>query len=270
MSDVADVARRQLRAVFALELRRLVRSRDGAAALLFSASPFVLTALAGFFRPQTVSAGKAETEFAFIFQGLILQATLFFGCVFVFGSLVRGEQIGKTLHHLFLAPVRREVLLLGKYLAALALTSLLFGGFTALSYLAWFAGQARGVPLEHLASGGAARLAVYVLVAVIACAGYGAVFLVLGQLARSPILPALVFWGWEHITFLLPEGLKRIGLIHYLVSLSPVSVPPGALAILGEPVPAWVAVPAPLLLAAGLVVLAAWQLKRTEVDYGVE
>jgi ABC-type transport system involved in cytochrome c biogenesis permease component len=265
-----DVRLRQLRAVFVLELRRLFRGRDGIGAFLFAAAPFALIAVVVFIRGESVAVGRLEREFAVLFQNLILQVTLFFGCLFAFSGLVRGEQMAKTLHHLFLSPVRREVIVLGKYLAALAATSVLFGGFSALSYLALLSGTGKSAALSHLASGGAMRLLAYVLVTTLACAGYGAVFLVLGQWVKNPIFPALAFWGWEHLNFLLPEVLKRLGLIHYLLSLAPVTIPEGFLAVIGEPVPAWVAVPAPLVLAAALLALAGWKVRRMEVDYGVE
>ena len=265
-----DTRLRQLRAVFVLELRRLLRGRDGISAFLFAAAPFVLTVFVVFARGKSVAGGRLEKEFAIVFQNLILQVTLYFGCLFAFGGLVRGEQMAKTLHHLLLSPVRREVIVLGKYLAALAMTSVLFGGFSALSYLVLLSGEGKSAALTHLASGGAARLAAYVLVTTLACAGYGAVFLVLGQWVKNPIFPALAFWGWEHLNFLLPEVLKRLGLIHYLLSLAPVTIPESFLAVIGEPVPAWIAVPAPLLLAGALLVLAAWKVRRMEVDYGVE
>lgn len=265
-----QVRLRQLRAVFLLELGRLFRGRDGVGIVLIAAVPFLLTAVVVAVRAEPMAVGRIEKEFAALFQNLVLQVTLFFGCLFAFGNLVRGEQMAKTLHHLLLAPVRREVIVLGKYLAALAATSVLFGGFSALSYLVLLSGQGRSALLSQLASGGAGRLLAYVLVTTLACAGYGAVFLVLGLWARSPILPALAFWGWEHLNFLLPEVLKRLGLVHYLLSLAPVTVPEGFLAVIGEPVPAWAAIPAPLLLAGALLWLAAWKARRMEVDYGVE
>ena len=265
-----DVRLRQLRAVFILELKRLFRGLEGRATLFFAVVPILLSTLAVVTRDTPLPAGRAEHAFAMVFQNLVLQGTLYFGCLYTFGGLVRGEQIGKTFHHLLLAPLRREVLLLGKYLAALAATSVLFGGLSALSYLVLLSGEGQRVALAHLGSGGAGRLLAYVLVSVLACAGYGAVFLVLGQWTKNPILPALAFWGWEHINFLLPAVLKRLGLVHYLLSLTPVKVPEGFLAVLGDPLPAWVAVPAPLLLAAALLALAGWKVRRTEVDYGVE
>jgi ABC-type transport system involved in multi-copper enzyme maturation permease subunit len=261
---------RQFGAVFLLELRRLARSRDGLGAVLFASIPLVLTSLVVFVRKEAIAPGQVEHDFAILFQSLVLQVTVFMGCLFAFGSLIRGEQIGKTLHFVFLAPVKREVIVLGKYFAALAATSVVFGIFTALSYLVLLWGQGQSAALSILSSGGALRLVTYALVAVLACASYGAVFLVLGQWAKNPILPAIALWGWEHINFVLPEVLKRLGLIHYLLSLSPVSVPEGFLAVIGDPVPVWVAIPAPLLLAAALLVFAAWKARRTEVDYGVE
>lgn len=265
-----DVRLRQLRAVFALELKRLFRGREGRATLFFAAAPVLLSIVAVTAPMRQLPVGRAEHAFAVVFQNLVLQGTLYFGCLFTFGGLVRGEQIGKTLHHLLLAPLRREVLLLGKYLAALAATATLFGVSSAIAYLVLLSDAGRPAMLAHLGSGGAGRLLAYVLVAALACAAYGAVFLAFGQLAKNPIFPALAFWGWEHLNFLLPEGLKRLGLIHYLLSLTPVKVPEGFLAILGEPLPVWVSIPVPLLFTAALLALATRKVRRTEVDYGIE
>lgn len=265
-----DVRLRQLLAVAALELRRLARSREGLTALLFAAAPALLSVFAVVAPVRQISLARAENAFAFIFQNLVLQGTLYFGCLFAFGGLVRGEQLGKTLHHLFLAPVRREVVVLGKYLAALAATATAFGVFSAVAYLVLLSDSGRPAMLAHLGEGGAGRMLAYALVAVLACAAYGAVFLAFGQAARNPVFPALAFWGWEHLNFLLPEVLKRLGLIHYLLSVTPVKPPNGLLAILGEPLPAWVAVPVPLVFGAALLAFSAWRVRRTEIDYGAE
>lgn len=260
----------QLRAVVMLELRRLLRGRDGLTALLFGVIPLVLMTLVVTIRRMPAPAGRVEHDFAVVFQNLVVQVTLYLGCVYVFGGLMRGEQIAKTLHFLFLSPVRRDLLVLGKYLAGLLLTSAVFGGFTVLSYLVLLYGQGAGEATALQGPGVAGHAAAYFLVSALGCAGYGAVFLVLGQWVKNPIVPAIAIWGWEHINFVLPEVLKRLGLIHYLLSLSPVTVSEGFLAVIGEPVPVWVAVPAPLVMAAALLMLAAWKARRMEVDYGVE
>lgn len=265
-----DARLRQLKAVFLLELLRLARTREGRATVFFALAPLLLSVLGLVMRDSALPLAQAERSFAFVFQNLVLQGTAFFGCLFVFGGLVRGEQTGKTLHHLLLAPVRREVVLLGKYLAALAATATLFATASAATYLVLVSDAGSHGALAHLSAGGGSRLAAYVLVAVLACAAYGAVFLAFGQWVKNPVFPAVVFWGWEHVSFLLPEGLKRLGLIHYLLSLTPVKVPESFLAILGEPLPAWVAIPVPLLFSAALLAFSAWRVRRVEVDYGTE
>jgi hypothetical protein len=52
-----------------------------------------------------------------ILQIYYVRCGIFFGCLGIFLHLVRGEVAEKTLHYLFLAPVRREALLVGKFLA---------------------------------------------------------------------------------------------------------------------------------------------------------
>src|SRR5207244_1760902 len=50
-------------------------------------------------------------------------------------NLFRGEMLEKTLHYYFLTPMRRELLVAGKYLAGLASALVLFVASTALSFL---------------------------------------------------------------------------------------------------------------------------------------
>ena len=96
----------------------------------------------------------------------------------------------------------------------------------------------------------------YLGVTILACIGYGAVFLLVGLFFRNPIIPALLLYGWEWINFLLPPFLKKISVIHYLQSLVPVPMSEGPFAVLVEPTPAWISVPS-LLLFTGVVLFLA-------------
>ena len=62
---------------------------------------------------------------------------MFFGCVGIFTYLFRGEFVERSLHYYFLAPVRREVLVIAKYLAGCITAIAFFGG----SFLLTFAGM---------------------------------------------------------------------------------------------------------------------------------
>jgi hypothetical protein len=114
---------------------------------------------------------------------------------------------------------------------------------------------------------GLGHLAAYLLVTVLGCVGYGAMFLAFGSFVRSPIIPALAFFGWEFLHFLLPPLLKKMSVIHYLLSLCPVPLSQGPLAILSDAPSPWVAIPGLLMLSAVLVALSAWRARRMEVAY---
>ena len=68
--------------------------------------------------------------FAIYYGGLILRTVVFFGCAWIFMNLFRGDIIDRSLHFYFLSPVRREVLVVGKYLSGLVTSIILFTATT--------------------------------------------------------------------------------------------------------------------------------------------
>jgi hypothetical protein len=168
--------------------------------------------------------------------------------------------------------VRRELLAAGKYAAGLGVAALLFGGSTAISFLliGRHAGAAWSDYLWH--GPGAAQLGWYTLAAVLACAGYGAVFLVSGLLFRNPLIPAATVWVWEGLNPFLPSFLKKISVVFYLKSLCPVEVPApppfSLLAVETDPAPALVAVFGLLAVTAILLAYAAVTARETDINYG--
>ena len=125
-------------------------------------------------------------------------------------KLFRGEVLERTLHFYFLAPVRRELVVAGKYLAGVTINGVVFGLSTIASYLILFS-AAPGNQLEEfvLKGPGMGHLFDYVGVTLLACLGYGSVFLLTGLVFRNPIVPAAVVLGWEYINFLLPPFMAH-------------------------------------------------------------
>ena len=216
--------------------------------------------------------------FAGVFQHFYLRLAIFFGCLGIFMNLFRGEVLDKTLHFWFLAPAKREVLLIGKYAAGLIASSIIFAGGALLCF-AVLMGFHDSVEVQaYLTSGGIRHAFWYVTAALMGCVGYGSVFLAAGLLLRNPIIPAAVLLGWESINSFLPEFMQKLSVLHYLQSLCPVPVPmddtaPGLLRLLLAP-----AAPASRLGAmAGLIVVTAFLLwiasiaiRRMEVAYSRE
>jgi ABC-type transport system involved in multi-copper enzyme maturation permease subunit len=266
----------QINGILRIELRRNLFSRRALAIYVLAAMPLAIFGLhAGAVATgYTMCRGKEDLMiFAGVFQLFTLRLAVFFGCVAVFMNLFRGEVIEKSLHYYFLAPVRREVLVAGKYLAGFIAASAVFGLSTLLSYT---------ITLNHLATTQMRMLVpdawghlwAYVGVTVLACAGYGAVFLILGLLFRNPIIPTAAVLLWESIIVFMPAFLKKISVIFYLESLCPVRVPfggPGAIfAITADPTPAYFAIPGLVLLVAVVIYLAATRIRRMEIRYGTE
>ena len=213
--------------------------------------------------------GEAKIIYANVFEGLVLRTVVFFGCAWIFMNLFRGEIVDKSLHYYFLAPLRREVLLVGKYISGLVVSSVLFGLTTLLTL--FFLYLAKGYPanIDELVYGrGGGEVLAYLGTTIFACAGYGAFFLVVGLFFRNPIIPSLIAYGLEWINFLLPPVLKRISVIHYLHSLMPVPVSQGPFAMVSEPSPVWIAVPGLIITVTLVLIVAAYRIRKLEIRYG--
>jgi len=123
--------------------------------------------------------------------------------------------------------------------------------------------------VSHMLSGaGLVQTISYVGVTLLACLGYGAVFLIIGLRLRNPIVPALLIFLWELANPFLPALLKKISVIFYLKSLLPVALDEGPFAVIADPVPGWLAVPGLLLFTAALLVVAGLSIRRMEIAYG--
>ena len=265
---------RQVFAVARLEIRKNFFSRRAILLYLVAGAPLVLLSMLALFPPPTddlENFGQLSQIYAGIYNGLILRTLVFFGCAWVFMNLFRGEVVDRSLHYYFLVPVRREVLVVGKYFSGLVPTVLLFGITTVGSILILYFWLFPAESARYFRDGvGLGQLLTYLGVTVLACIGYGAVFLIVGLFFRNPIIPGLALYGWEWINFLLPPGLKKVSVIHYLQSLVPVPMSEGPFAVLVEPTPAYIAVPSLLAFTAIVLFLASMYIRRMEISYAAE
>jgi len=76
--------------------------------------------------PTQGVADVAQT-YGILFQLFFLRLVVFFGCFGIFTYLIRGEMLERSLHFYFLAPLRRDVFVVGKYLAGVVAGGVLFG-----------------------------------------------------------------------------------------------------------------------------------------------
>ena len=159
--------------------------------------------------------------FAGIFQYFYLRLAIFFGCLGIFMYLFRGEMSNRTLHYWFLAPARREVLLVGKYAAGLIASAVIFGGGALLTFAAMVWPHDAVEVQAYWNAGGLGHAFWYVAAAMLGCVGYGSVFLAVGMYFRNPIISAAVLLAWEGINGILPHLLQKMSVLYYLQSLCP-------------------------------------------------
>jgi ABC-type transport system involved in multi-copper enzyme maturation permease subunit len=267
---------RQLGAVLRLEWRKTFFSKRGWWVYLLALGPVAITLLhwlveAG--RPSGHhSLGDDSIVYAGMFQFFYLRGAIFFGCVGIFSNLFRAEMLEKTLHYYYLTPLRREMLVAGKYVAGLAMAVVLFAGSAAASFL--LIGRHFGAAYSNYIwhGPGLSQLGWYTLTAALAAVGYGAVFLMCGLLFRNPMIPAAVVYVWENLNPFLPSLLKKISVIFYLTNLCPVEVPlPPPLNLIvveTDPTPVWLAIPGLLAVSLLLLLYTAYSARQGEISYG--
>jgi ABC-type transport system involved in multi-copper enzyme maturation permease subunit len=266
---------RQVRAMLGLELRKTFLRPRALPVVLVAFLPVLVLALRMLAtRLQAIPAqavGDVAQTYGVIFQLFFLRLVVFFGCFGIFTYLIRGEMLERSLHFYFLAPLRRDVFVVGKYLAGVVAGGALFGlSVVCQLALCFLPGMTQGGRAYLLGGPGGGQALTYLGVTLLAVAGYGAVFLALGMLVKNPMIPAALILGWEWLNFLLPPALKKISVIHYLQSLCPVPVPHGPFALPAEPTPAVLALLGLLALVAVLLFFAARRARRLEVLYAAD
>jgi len=226
--------------------------------------------------PETLS--ENTFVFATIFQFYYLRLAVFFGCLGIFMNLFRGEMLDRSLHFYLLTPMRRETLLLGKYLTGLLATIVIFATGAVLQFPAMLAQFDNGTVHAYLADSGWSHFATYLGVTVLACVGYGSIFLTSGLLFRNPIVPAAVVLVWESANLFVPASLKHLSLIYYLQSLCPVVPPsdpnmPLAVTLLvtaAQPATIETSITVVAIFTLLVLAFAAWKSRKLEINYAAD
>jgi len=263
----------QITAVLSISLRRLWRSKLMGACAVLGAIPVLIACLIAF-NPHASrhfrDIARVHDMFEIWVRTLFLQFIVFFVAgIFGFG-VVRQEMDDRTLHYLFLQPVKRWVLVLGKLAAYLVLAS----GFCLASLwicylLMTLALFGPGVVVAELFAHG--RFLVLIresLVLVLGLLAYGSIAMLMGSLFKSGFY-ALILLAWETGLPYLPSSLKLWTVMHYLQSLLP-ERPVGAnrlFELLGEPAPVWLSILVLVAVPSAFIILCAVLFQRRECLY---
>ncbi len=266
------------------EARRSLLTRRRIWMYLLALGPLALMAIRRAFHSSGAADAQAVQDATDVFAGLIqlyyIRLGLFFSAMGVFTWLFRGEMVERTLHYPFLTPLRREVLVLGKFLGGAALVIAIFEiAVIGCFYLLYGSlGPAGAAYMIHRQ--GLEQLGSYVLVVALATLGYGSVFLGLSLVFKNPIVPGAVFFGWEAVTPVFPAWLQCLSVTFYLKHLYPVGLPEaGSMRSNGfafvlelftvptEPISATTAVAGLLVFTLAVLAFACYRIRRLEIAY---
>jgi ABC-2 type transport system permease protein len=219
-SAVAGAAR-----IFDLSLGEMIWSRRTIFMALVVGAPVLLATVARIVQasgvaPLRINGVRVEaiSVFGMIIWVLYLRFIVPVLGVFYGTSLVADEVEDKTITYLFTRPLRRGAVLLGKYLAYLACTTLVVLPSVMIVYFML-------VPFGEVARSFPALVTDLGLLA-LGIAAYGALFTMVGAWLKRPLVVGLVYvFGWEQFAMLMPGYLRRFTVAYYLQALVPHAMP---------------------------------------------
>ena len=139
--------------------------------------------------------------------------------VFYGTSLMADEVEDKTITYLFVRPIRRGAVLIGKYLAYVVCTVFVVLPSVVLVYLLI-------VPINGSLGGSFIDLLKDLALLTLGLAVYGAVFAFIGAKLKRPLLVGLMFvFGWEPAAMAFPGYMKRFTVSYYIQGLVPHAIP---------------------------------------------
>ena len=259
------------------EVRRNLFTRRRIWIYLLALVPALLILIDDIFGRSSIDSAQIEYKtqvLAEIIQLYYFRLGIFFACMAIFTWLFRGEMVERTLHYQFLVPVKREVLVVGKFLAGAVVAIALFETAVLACFGLMYSRFGSAAKSYVFDGPGFGQLGSYLLVTALACLGYGAVFLALSLLFKNPIIPGVVIMGWEAIAPIFPAWTQLLSVTFYLKHLCPVNLPiTGPLAIftiVAEPAPASVAILGLVGLTIAILVLSCFLIHRMEITYTAE
>jgi ABC-type transport system involved in multi-copper enzyme maturation permease subunit len=265
----------QARRLVRIELKRNLFSRKALWIYFLAFIPTAIILIHLLFETHPAFALSGDTNvLAGVVQFYYIRLGVFFGCLGIFSRLIRGEMVERSLHFYLLAPIRREVLLLAKFAAGSISALLVFVTAMIAGFTLMYAGYGPA-GREYVFNGpGLGQLEAYLVIIVLGCLGYGAVFLLLSMMFRNPAPAAMLVLGWETINPVMPAVLQKISVASYLRHLMPIAVPgDGIFALLTvptEPLAGWLAALSLVLLIVVVLAYSCFRIRRLEIRYTSE
>jgi ABC-type transport system involved in multi-copper enzyme maturation permease subunit len=169
--------------------------------------------------PHFRGGATGPTVFGLMIWAFFIRFSVPVLAVFYGTSLIADEVEDKTITYLFVRPIPRQAVLLGKYGAYLVSTMFVVLPSVVLVWLLL-------VPIGGRLGGSVFDLARDLVMLAAGLAVYGAVFALVGAALKRPLVFGLVFvFGWELLALAMPGSFRLLTVAYYLQGLAPHAMP---------------------------------------------
>jgi len=223
-------------------------------------------------KSHTQNMGEMFKMFANIFYYFYFRLAVFFLSLSLFTRLIKGEIADRTLHYFFLTPIKKSLLLIGKYLSGMIVSTSLIGGSLIVTFFMIYIPYGWQEFARHFFLGpGVSHLASYLLIVILGCFAYGSLFMMLGLIFKNPHVGGVLFLFWEIASIFLPVRLKSLTLVYYFWSFMPITIMPDSpIALVSEPAPIWVSTTTLFVVSMIFITVSVFIIKHKEINYTTE
>lgn len=206
---------RPYRVIFRITLGQIFFSKKSLLTAGLAILPVVVSLIFRFAKqsPRAVSAFFPTIMITMYLMFLSILLALLYGT-----AIISDEIDNKTITYLFTRPIRKDLLILSKFVAYLSGAI----GISILSSLLTFLIVATDGRMPYSFGNNLSLFLKYLGVLILALITYGSIFVFLGTTIKRPVLVGLFFaFGWEKITVVVPGLIKKFSVAHYLLSIFP-------------------------------------------------
>lgn len=263
--------RTQLAAVVRAEATRTIRQRGMVMVLILALIPIGLMTVRAVFLPDAlrIDVGRASGDIARLFTGFHLRVVVLFSCALAMIRPIRSEVSEQTLHLSFLAPLRREILTVGKFIGTLFTLLLVLWTSTLAAWFIRYAGCGLDFGLAFAFSlRGISQLAGHLAAITVATITYSALFFAVGIAFRRSLLVIVGYVGFELVAPFVPDSIRWLSAAQLAGAWSP---SPGGQALAALSRPAFgeiTSLVGAAVLVIGAMGLAVAVVRRMQVAYG--
>lgn len=201
--------------IYNITFRQTIQSKRTILMLILAYLPVIFTAYYRIAEPKNIIPPNLVLYHIMIFYLLFVSilVSLFYGTAIV------GDEIdSKTIIYLFTRPIPKYSIIIGKFIAYIVGVILIVIPPILANFIIIASDSNMSSDFAETLDVFGKQLGVIILSLFV----YGSIFTLFGARLKHPMIVGLLFaFGWEKIMLLVPGIVRKISIVHYLISIFP-------------------------------------------------